>query len=179
VRFARDKIVCVWVELYVTKLYVTKWSDKVVRERLCATKLCVKGFCMRKLRRRVVCDQVVCDKEERDKVVCVKDYVWQEGRGGGGSRRRDTEPKTRTPHKDVRSVRQFQRKFLTGYASYSNGAGRAPERLHSGRSYARGKRRSLRQIEFPPRGCQSILFDARLLVTKGSGQCQEAAIRNS
>ena len=120
---------CVWVELYVTKLYVTKWSDKVVRERLCATKLCVKGFCMRKLRRRVVCDQVVCDKEERDKVVCVKDYVWQEGRGGGGSRRRDTEPKTRTPHKDVRSVRQFQRKFLTGYASYSNGAGRAPERL--------------------------------------------------
>ena len=92
---------CVWVELY-----VTKWSAKVVRERLCATKLCVKGFCMRKLRRRVVCDQVVCDK-----VVCVKDYVWQEGRGGGGSRRRDTEPKTRTPHEDVRSVRQFQRKF--------------------------------------------------------------------
>ena len=66
----------------VTKLCVkVRVCDKAVCERECMTKLCVKVR---------VCDNVECDK----------------GGGGAGRRRRvreerDTESKTRTPHKDV------------------------------------------------------------------------------
>ena len=41
-------------------------------------------------------------EEEDDKVACARFVCDRERRGGGGGKeRRDTEPKTRTPHKDV------------------------------------------------------------------------------
>jgi len=42
---------------------------------------------------KVACARFVCDRERRG--------GGGGGGGGGGKERRDTEPKTRTPHKDV------------------------------------------------------------------------------
>ena len=79
----------------------------LVCERLCVTKLCVTRLCV---------------KERGRERVCVKDCVWQscleaeaaERRRSGGE---DTEPKTRTPHKDVGNNAVFsfvwQRRFGT------------------------------------------------------------------
>ena len=116
------KFVCVWS--YCMCECVWKMvCDKVVCERWfvtrwCVTKLYVKdGVWQRSQSRmwKMVCDKMVCDK-----VVCerwcvtklyVKDGVWQscmwkivcdrkrEEEEAGGTR--DTESKTRTPHKDV------------------------------------------------------------------------------
>ena len=67
-------------KLCVSKLY----DDKLCVSNLCDDKLCVRKLCVSKL--------------------CV-DNVWtmcgQETTGGGGGGRRDTEPRTRTPHEDV------------------------------------------------------------------------------
>ena len=100
-----DKVVCV--------------CDKVVCERWCVTKMvCDKEVCD-----KVVCVwKIVCDKEMCDKVVCerwcvtkrcvtkfvLKDGVWQccveeaaAAEAAAEAEERDTESKTRTPHKDV------------------------------------------------------------------------------
>ena len=68
-------------KLCVSKLY----DDKLCVSNLCDDKLCVRKLCVSKL--------------------CV-DNVWtmcgqETTGGGGGGGRRDTEPKTKTPHKDV------------------------------------------------------------------------------
>jgi len=66
-------------------------EDKWCVSKLCEDKLCVDKWCEDKLCVDKLCGQVVwgkvCEDKRRDE--------------GGGRRRRDTEPKTRTPHKDV------------------------------------------------------------------------------
>ena len=86
---------CVWVELCV--------CEQVVCELSCVWASCVSW---------VVCEQVVCE------LSCVWVAWWQVVcvmTGGGGRRRKeekDTEPKTRTPHKDVGKNEAILRDFL-------------------------------------------------------------------
>ena len=79
-------------------------SDKVVCERWGVTKLCLKDGVWQSCDWKMVCDKVVFERLCATKL-CLKDGVWQScvWRSARGRRRggRDTEPKTRTPHKDV------------------------------------------------------------------------------
>ena len=107
-----DKVVCeIWC---VTNCVWNMMCDKVVCERWCVTKLCRKDGVLQSCVWKMVCDKVVCERSCVTKLY-VKDGVWQscvgkmvvgkerrrEEVGGGGEATRDTESKTRTPHKVV------------------------------------------------------------------------------
>ena len=69
--------------------------DKVVCQRKCESCWCSK-LCQRKCDKLLVRDKVVCERWYVTKMVCDRREA-----GGGGRREatRDTESKTRTPHK--------------------------------------------------------------------------------
>ena len=125
-----DKVVCVCDKVLVWKIVCDKvvcavcvcvWQScvcerKIVCDKLCVcvTKLCVcvtKFLCERWCVRKIVCDKLcVCERLcVRDKVVCVWQRLcvtkWRRRRRSG---RRDTEPKTRTPQKDVANYGQLR-----------------------------------------------------------------------
>ena len=87
---------CVWQMVVCDRWLCVKdgvWQDRVGRKDVgwqrCAWKICVW---------KMVVDKDVCER------LCVKDGGWQRCVGGAAEEeeeRRDTESKTRTPHKDV------------------------------------------------------------------------------
>ena len=102
---------CVW-KIVCDKDGVWKMvCDKVVCERWCVTKWCVKdGVCERWCVTKLCVKDCVYDKDGVWQRWCVKDGAWQScvwkmvcdrWRRRARRRRRDTESKTRTPHKDV------------------------------------------------------------------------------
>ena len=159
-----DKVVCVWQScvwkmvcnkiVCVTKLCVWKmvgvWQSCVC-ERWCVTKLCVKDG---------VWQRCVCERW----CVC----VWQRwGRGGGG--RRDTEPKTRTPHKDVGKKKRNQFCFSISQlnsvsSSYFNSWGLSRKRLCGQMSDGTRKAQKNKTHHFPGRGIGMARF---VLMTSG------------
>ena len=68
----------------------------MLRTKLC---VCVGKYCMLSLCVKLLYVKFVCVKllYVKDKVACVREACVREAAGGGGTR--DTESKTRTPHK--------------------------------------------------------------------------------
>ena len=73
------------------------WTSCVCVSKLCVDKLCVDKLCVSKL----CVDKLFVDKLCVSKLLCVHKLCVSKRRREEADGRRDTEPKTRTPHKDV------------------------------------------------------------------------------
>ena len=105
-------------------------EDKLCEDKLCVSKLCVRKLCVDKLCVSKLCVDKLCVSK-----LCVEGGRADGGRTGG---RRDTEPKTRTPHKDVgKNIKKHRQQGTEGALKPWISASPGRERIRPRKSLVR------------------------------------------